>query len=74
MKLIDWPMRQYIRGNFQAFGLWQGLKVNITLMSPLLNLLIHWKYRNSQLWFADENGKPLSALEVNALLNRVDKE
>lgn len=30
-------------------SLWDGLKANITLWSPLLNKLIYWKYRNMYL-------------------------
>lgn len=44
-RLLDWKMRQYVRGNFVAFGIRQGLMANITLLSPLLNTIIHYKYR-----------------------------
>lgn len=39
---------RYWRGNM-AFGFWLGLRSNITLWSPLLNKIIHWKYRNVDL-------------------------
>lgn len=41
---------RYWRGNMRmGGGLWSGLQGNITLWSPLLNKLIHWKYRNMHL-------------------------
>lgn len=49
MKILDWKMRYFVRGNFHAFGLWHGLTANLTLMSPLLNVLINWKHRNQEL-------------------------
>ncbi len=41
---------KYWRGNFDMGGtFWQGLRSNITLWSPFLNTIIHWKYRNVHL-------------------------
>lgn len=41
---------QYWRGNMNlGESFWKGLRGNITLWSPLLNQLIHWKYRNVHL-------------------------
>lgn len=72
-RLLDLSMRQYVRGNFVMFGFWGGLRANITLLSPLANLLINWKHRNSHLSFADpETGKELSPLEIKALLKKMD--
>ena len=49
LELWDRPW-QYWRGNMAMSGnLWDGLRSNITLWSPLLNKLVHWKYRNSHL-------------------------
>lgn len=49
LELWDRPW-QYWRGNMhQDGGFWNGLKSNITLWSPLLNKVIHWKYRNTYL-------------------------
>lgn len=43
------PWRYYL-GNFCTFGFnWHTLITNITLTSPLLNKLIHWKYSNMHL-------------------------
>lgn len=40
----------YWRGNMRmGGGYWNGLRSNITIWSPLLNKLIHWKYRNMHL-------------------------
>lgn len=49
LELWDRPW-QYWRGNMSMNPtFWAGVRCNITLWSPLLNKLIHWKYRNMQL-------------------------
>ena len=54
---IDLKQREYIRGNFKAFGFCRGLMANVTLMFPFLNTIINWKYRKMQLEL--EDGTPL---------------
>lgn len=74
-RLIDWDKRQYIRGNFIAFGVWQGLIANITLMSPLLNTLINWKHRNKTLVFVDmETGKEYDKIQTDGICRIVNKD
>lgn len=51
---IDWEQRSYIRGNFKMFGLWSGLRANLTLMSPFLNTILNWKHRKGKLEFEAE--------------------
>lgn len=49
LELWDRPW-QYWRGNMRMGGsFWAGLRSNITLWSPFLNKIIHWKYRNTHL-------------------------
>ena len=74
-RLIDWKQREYIRGNFVAFGFWSGLKSNITLLSPLMNLILNFKYRHMHLTFADpETGKELDPLTINAIVCRIKEK
>ena len=49
LKPLDWQQRHYIRGNIRTFGFWGSIKANITLMSPLLNMILNWKYRDWKL-------------------------
>lgn len=58
-RVIDWPQRHYVKGNFRTFGYWSGLRANITLMFPFLNTIINWKHRKSSL----EIGEPSAASE-----------
>lgn len=44
--LGQWP---YVIGNFRTFGLWSGLHANVTLLSPVINTILHWKHRKSRL-------------------------
>lgn len=48
IELWDSPWR-YFAGNCKTFGFWPGMKSNITLISPLINKLWNWKYRNTHL-------------------------
>lgn len=49
LELWDRPW-QYWRGNMSISPtVWGGIRSNISLWSPLLNKLIHWKYRNMHL-------------------------
>jgi len=49
IELWDSPWR-YWKGNMALGGtFWRGLKINITLWSPLMNKILNWKYRNVQL-------------------------
>lgn len=49
LELHDKPW-QYWRGNMSISPtLWSGIRSNICLWSPLLNKVIHWKYRNMHL-------------------------
>lgn len=50
-KPLDLHIRpwRYWRGNIKTFGFWSGFKSNIALTLPLLNMIIHWKYRNMHL-------------------------
>lgn len=43
--LIDFSMLRYVRATYQTFGFRSAL----TLASPLMNTIIHWKHRNSRL-------------------------
>lgn len=61
IELWDKPWR-YWRGNM-GFGFWPGLRSNITLWSPLLNKLIHWKYRNVHLDISYTTRDTLGAIE-----------
>jgi hypothetical protein len=48
-RLVEWNQWQYWRGNIKTFGLWTGLKSNLTLSFPILNTLWNWKYRKMRL-------------------------
>ena len=45
LKPIDRSMFKYFRGTFARFGLRSAL----TTVSPLLNTILNWKYRNWEL-------------------------
>lgn len=62
---IDWEQRSFIRGNFKAFGVWSGLRANITLLFPVMNTLFNWKYRKSRLVFADGSEQPFCERRSN---------
>lgn len=73
--LLDWPMRFYVRGNFSAFGLWAGLRANITLMCPLLNTLLNLNRRNKQLWFVNpDTGRPYDKIQEDGIINTVKSD
>lgn len=42
---IDWSQMSWFRGTFKACG----LSAAVTLISPLLNTVLHWKYRKMRL-------------------------
>ena len=42
-------MLQYLKGNIQAFGFFDGLNATIGLMCPFYDTLKNWKYRKHQL-------------------------
>lgn len=44
-RLIDFAQFSFVRGTFRTFGLREAL----TLICPLANTLIHWKYRKARL-------------------------
>lgn len=48
-KLVEWGQWQYWRGNFRAFGFWSGLKGNLTLSFPIINILWNWRHRKARL-------------------------
>lgn len=50
-RLVDWDQWRFWRGNITAFGLWSGMKGNITLSFPIINTLWNWKYRKARLVF-----------------------
>ncbi len=52
---IDWEQRHFMRGNFKTFGLWNGLRANLTLLFPFVNTLWNWKYRKSYLVIEEPN-------------------
>jgi hypothetical protein len=55
---------KYWRGNMVMGGtFWRGFISNITLWSPLLNKLIHWKYRNMRLHVPYKTRDTLSVIE-----------
>lgn len=66
--LIDWNKRQYIRGNFVAFGLWSGFWSNLSLMCPLYNTIRYYGIRHMTLAFDDNllvNAAIIRSLEDN---------
>jgi hypothetical protein len=65
--LLDWKMRQYIRGNFVAFGFWSGLSANISLMCPLYNTLRYYGIRHLSLKMVDYDGNDLNPLYLHAI-------
>ena len=71
LKPIDWEGRYFIKGNYQTFG----LRSVITLMSPLLNTIIHWKYRKHRLRIEPFSGvKEVSSLkEMKEFLEKNEK-
>lgn len=71
-RLLDWPQRIYLRGNFHAFGLWRGFWSNVYLMCPLLNTMRFWRLRDAELTFVDEQGNPLDPLIENALIDSLE--
>lgn len=71
---LDWSQRHFIRGNINAFGLRHGLWVSVTLMSPLLNTLVYWRYRSYGLTFRNpETGQEVSPLEAHAIVRRLSE-
>jgi len=53
-RLVEFGQWKFWRGNFKTFGFWNGLRSNLTLSFPILNTLIHWKYRKHYLVFPTE--------------------
>jgi len=72
-RLVEWDQWQYWRGNIRTFGFWNGLRSSVTLSFPILNTLIHWRYRKATLSLA--NGEPrlpaLPRLPMRLLLAQV---
>lgn len=63
------------RGNMRISStFWQGIETNITLWSPLLNKLIHWKYRNMHLVIPYATGDTLEVIEGGLSKPLTDKE
>jgi hypothetical protein len=48
-RLVEWNMWQYWRGNIRTFGLWSGMRGNLTLSFPIINTLWNWKHRKARL-------------------------
>jgi hypothetical protein len=46
---FEWHGKSYITGNVRMFGFWGGMRANLTLYFPVINTLIHWKYRKDGL-------------------------
>lgn len=44
----------YVVGNCKTFGFWSGMRSNLTLLSPVMNTIIHWKYRKMKLEIGEE--------------------
>lgn len=44
-RLIDFDQLAFVRGTFQTFG----FVATLTLISPIANMLIHWKHRKARL-------------------------
>ncbi len=53
-RFCDWEQREWVRGNFKAFGFWRGLTANICLLFPFVNTLVHWRYRKWSLDITQE--------------------
>lgn len=63
------PWRHYM-GNFRTFGFnWKTLIANITLTSPLLNNLTHWKIRHLELHVPYTTRDTLEVIEGGKYLN-----
>jgi hypothetical protein len=42
---LDWKQRSYAPGTFRIFG----IRAAVTLMSPMLNTILNWRYRRHRL-------------------------
>lgn len=71
LKPLDWDKREFIRGNIVAFGWWDGIGGSATLMSPLLNFIVHFKHRGKELGFTDATGAELDVYADHALKERL---
>lgn len=50
-KLVNWGQWEFWPGNIRMFGFWGGMRGNLTLSFPVLNMLLNWKHRKSKLVF-----------------------
>ncbi len=79
MDLIDRKMLKeaiqqgYLKGNISAFGLWHGFIGTITLVSPLLNRIIHWKHRNKYIELKFEDGSGITQAHEKLMIAAIER-